>query len=65
MKALILISTLLLTANTYTFDYSRMTCKHKCSQMNSCKEAYFYLEVCGVKKLDRDNNVIPYEKIHK
>ena len=37
--------------------------KTKCSQMNSCDEAYFYLEKCGVSKLDRDKDGIPCEKI--
>jgi len=55
----------LLTAHTY--NYTGMTCgnKHKCSEMKSCEEAYFYLEVCGVKRLDRDKDGIPCEKLCK
>ena len=37
--------------------------KRKCSQMNSCKEACFYYVKCGVKRLDRDKDGIPCEKI--
>lgn len=37
--------------------------KYKCSQMTSCKEAYFYYEVCGVSKLDRDKDGIPCENL--
>jgi len=51
-------------ASEYTYDYRGMTCgtKHKCSQMSSCKEAYFYLEKCGLSRLDRDKDGIPCEK---
>jgi hypothetical protein len=31
--------------------------------MTSCKEAKFYLEECGLKKLDRDKDGIPCEKL--
>ncbi len=37
--------------------------KRKCSQMNSCKEACFYYVKCGVRRLDRDKDGIPCEKI--
>jgi hypothetical protein len=37
--------------------------KKKCSQMTSCKEAYFYLNKCGLKRLDRDKDGIPCESI--
>ena len=65
MKVLIMFIGLLTLSNAYTFNYSGMTCghKHKYSQMKSCKEAYFYLEVCGVTKLDRDKDGIPCEKL--
>ena len=67
MKFLIFLPGLLTLSNAYTFDYSGMTCehKHKYPQMNSYKEAYFYLEVCGVTKLDRDKDGISCEKIYK
>ena len=69
MKKLIAVIALSILANAseYTYDYTGMKCgvKHKCSQMKSCKEAYFYLEVCGVTKLDRDKDGIPCERICK
>jgi len=68
MKKILLI-TLIATFSLagYTYDYTGMTCegKHKCSQMETCKEAYFYLEKCGVWRLDRDKDGIPCEKICK
>jgi len=39
--------------------------KTKCSQMSSCKEAYFYLNKCGLSRLDRDKDGIPCESICK
>jgi len=33
--------------------------KNRCSQMASCAEAQFYLQQCGVKKLDGNNDGIP------
>jgi len=46
-------------------DSSSGTCagKHLCGQMTSCKEAYFYLNTCGVSSLDRDKDGIPCETI--
>lgn len=38
------------------------TDKTTCKQMTSCQEALFYLNQCGVKKLDRDNDAIPCEQ---
>ena len=37
--------------------------KSTCGQMTSCAEARFYLNSCGVKKLDRDGDGIPCESI--
>jgi endonuclease YncB( thermonuclease family) len=37
--------------------------KRKCSQMNSCDEANFYLSHCNVKSLDRDNDGVPCEHL--
>ena len=67
MKKLLILAFFTLLAYSYTYDYTGMKCEHKykCSQMKSCKEAYFYLEVCRVKKLDRDNDGIPCEKLCK
>lgn len=37
--------------------------KRVCRDMDSCDEAYFYLEQCGMRKLDRDHDGIPCESI--
>lgn len=37
--------------------------KHKCAQMDSCQEAKFYLEHCGLSRLDRDHDGIPCESL--
>lgn len=37
--------------------------KTKCGQMDSCEEAQFYLEQCGVRSLDRDKDGIPCESL--
>jgi endonuclease YncB( thermonuclease family) len=44
---------------------SGLTCAGKrfCKQMISCDEARYYLEVCGVYRLDRNNDGIPCESI--
>lgn len=51
--------------------YSRMVIKaafscdgrHLCRQMRSCEEAYFFLNVCGVHRLDGDSDGVPCETI--
>jgi hypothetical protein len=37
--------------------------KYYCSQMESCEEAMFYYTVCGLKRLDGDNDGVPCEKL--
>lgn len=37
--------------------------KKYCKEMESCKEAIFYLNKCGVSRLDRDKDGIPCESI--
>jgi len=37
--------------------------KTKCGQMTSCAEAYFYLNQCGLTRLDSDKDGIPCESI--
>lgn len=43
----------------------RFSCegKDKCKEMSSCAEAKFYLNECGVGKLDRDKDGIPCESL--
>ncbi|MDD4329973.1 MAG: excalibur calcium-binding domain-containing protein [Aliarcobacter sp.] len=44
---------------------SEFKCNEKkyCKDMKSCKEAIFYLNQCGVSRLDRDKDGIPCETI--
>jgi hypothetical protein len=65
MKKLLFLFITIITSQAYTYGYSGMKCetKHKCSQMKNCKEAYFYLEKCGISRLDRDKDGVPCEKI--
>ena len=46
-------------------DYKDYKCGKKkyCTQMQSCEEALFYLKKCNLKRLDRDRDGIPCEKI--
>lgn len=37
--------------------------KRTCAEMNSCAEARFYLTQCGIKRLDRDKDGVPCEKL--
>lgn len=37
--------------------------KWKCGQMDSCAEAYHYLNDCGVRRLDGDGDGVPCESI--
>lgn len=39
--------------------------KRTCGQMSSCDEAYFYLQQCGVSRLDGDKDGVPCESICK
>ena len=43
-------------------DYTCGT-KHYCSQMRTCDEAYYYLNVCGVKALNPGGDGVPCEKL--
>lgn len=37
--------------------------KRTCDEMESCEEAHFYLEQCGIRGLDRDKDGVPCETI--
>ena len=37
--------------------------KSTCGQMSSCEEAMFYLNQCGLTRLDRDRDGVPCESI--
>ena len=37
--------------------------KHYCKEMNSCEEAKFYLNQCGLTRIDGDGDGIPCEKL--
>lgn len=54
--ALFLISPLALS-------YSCDTPAPYCKEMSSCEEAKFYLNQCGIGKLDRDSDGIPCENV--
>lgn len=43
----------------------RFSCngKDKCKEMSTCSEAKFYLNECGVRKLDRDKDGVPCESL--
>jgi len=55
-------SSVIAHANTTLPDPGCGNKKH-CSEMSSCEEAQFYLEQCGVKSLDSDDNGIPCEQL--
>lgn len=38
--------------------------KTYCREMTSCAEAYFYLQTCGVRRLDADRDGVPCEISH-
>ena len=47
-----------------TSSTSNSNCSKKyCKNMNSCEEAYYQLQVCGYKRLDRDKDGVPCESI--
>lgn len=43
--------------------FSCETPKSTCGQMSSCAEARFYLESCGLSRLDRDHDGVPCESL--
>lgn len=64
-KALVYFLFILLVFSS-SIDAQSQTCGQRrpyCKSLSSCKEALFFLEVCGYKKLDRDGDGIPCESI--
>jgi endonuclease YncB( thermonuclease family) len=50
---------------TASSDFMNPTCwtRKTCSQMESCQEARFYLEECGITRLDGDWDGVPCESV--
>lgn len=46
-------------ANATEYDCGKKYCK----AMSSCDEAYYKLEVCGDRRLDRDGDGVPCENV--
>ncbi len=46
------------TSSTYSCD-----CSKTCTQIISCEEAYYQLNICGCNIRDRDNDGVPCENI--
>lgn len=61
MKKWLILSLTCLSTFVYAaqFECGKRTCK----QMDSCAEARYHLEQCGVKSLDRDKDGVPCESI--
>ena len=49
--------------STENFNKEDCNCNKPCSEMTSCEEAYFYLEVCGCSEKDRDKDGVPCESV--
>ena len=54
--------TVIPTSRSTTRIYS-CTVRKTCSDMESCEEAYYHLNICGNTRLDRDKDGIPCENI--
>ncbi len=63
MHARRLIALLALAAATSTRVAAFDCVEKKCTQMQSCAEAYHHLTVCGEAVRDRDNDGIPCENV--
>ncbi|MGY6771861.1 excalibur calcium-binding domain-containing protein [Gallibacterium sp. ZY190522] len=64
-KLLLIISALLLIQSALAAkqEYSCDDGKRYCKEMRSCEEAKFYLNQCGLSRLDRDKDGVPCESI--
>lgn len=65
MAATVIPDPVLYAAQKQQKSGSQFSCqgKTKCAEMSSCDEAYFYLQQCGLGRLDRDKDGIPCESI--
>ena len=52
-----------LTSNSINFNCSIN--KMYCSEMTSCEEAKYYLNICWILRLDQDSDWIPCESLCK
>ena len=49
--------------NSSLYAQSCPTGRVYCKNIKTCERALFYLEVCGIKKLDRDSDGVPCEAV--
>lgn len=66
MRILLILTALLLSLPSTLQAKSSFSCdddKYYCRDMNSCVEARYHLEQCGLTRLDSDGDGIPCERI--
>ncbi|WP_281360258.1 excalibur calcium-binding domain-containing protein [Pelistega europaea] len=59
LACIVLSTELAIAKEKYHCDEGRKYCK----EMSSCEEAKFYLNRCGMTRLDRDRDGIPCENV--
>lgn len=45
-------------------EFNSCWVKKYCTEMLSCEEARFYLNSCGLNRLDKDNDWVPCEALY-
>jgi endonuclease YncB( thermonuclease family) len=50
-------------AEIITTDFGECNSEKYCTDMESCEEAMYFLEICGFERLDQDSDGIPCESI--
>lgn len=64
MRFLLLLTALFTTTPLFAAEYDCDEGRSKyCKNMRSCAEAKFYLNQCGIGRLDRDNDGVPCENV--
>lgn len=66
MQKIILIFTVLLCFTPLSGAKAKYSCDDAipyCKDMQSCEQAKFYLNQCGITRLDRDGDGVPCESI--